>query len=158
MKNDKRSFCIYFGNSIVDNQMIVNTFFNKEPLRPLSIKLILFNLILVIYFTVNGLFYSESYISEIYHSENENFFSFFPRSINRFFYTAIVNLIINFFIDCFFIEEKKIKGIFNREKDNYANIKVEIGKLISKIKKKIFVFFHHGLLFIHFFLDLFRML
>ena len=141
MKNDKRSFCIYFGNSIVDNQMIVNTFFNKEPLRPLSIKLILLNLILVIYFTVNGLFYSESYISEIYHSENENFFSFFPRSINRFFYTAIVNLIINFFIDCFFIEEKKIKGIFNREKDNYANIKVEIGKLISKIKKRYLYFF-----------------
>ena len=121
--------------------MIVNTFFNTEPLRPLSIKIILFNFILVLYFTVNGIFYSEGYISEIYHSENENFFSFFPRSINRFFYTAIVNLIIELFIDFFFIEEKKIKGIFNREKDNYVNIKVEIGKLIIKIKKRYLCFF-----------------
>ena len=141
IKNDKRSFCTYFGESIVENQMIINTFFNSEPLRPLSIKIILFNLILVLFCTINGLFYSESYISEIYHSENENFFSFFPRSINRFFYTAIVNLIIKLFIDCFFIEEKKIKGIFNREKDNYVNLKIEIRKLILKIKKRYLGFF-----------------
>ena len=141
VKNDKRSFCKYIGESIISNQMLVSIFFNTEPLRPISIKIIFFNLTLDLFFTVNGLFYSESYISEIYHSENEKFFSFFPRSINRFFYTAIVNLIINLFIDCFFIEEKKIKGIFNREKDNFGNLKIEIRKLILKIKKRYLCFF-----------------
>jgi hypothetical protein len=121
---------------VVESQKIVNTFFVHEPLRPKSIKLILFILILILYFVVNGLFFSEEYISEIFHLETEDsFFSFVPRSIKRFFYSAIVSYIISFIIDCFFPVEKKIKGIFNREKDNIVNLKLEIGKLIKKIKK-----------------------
>ena len=95
---------------------------------------------LVLYFVVNGLFYSEDYISTIYHTENERFFSFFPRSINRFVYTTLVNVTISFLIDCFFIEEKKIKGIYLREKDSPAAIKFEISKLIKKLKKRFLSF------------------
>ena len=136
MKKENRKFCEYFLDSIIDRQIIGNTFFSKEPLRPFSIKIILFILNLILYFVVNGLFYSEDYISEIYHSENENFFSFFPRSINRIVYTTIVSIFIAFLIDCFFIEEKKIKGIFNREKDNFINLKKEISKLILIIRRR----------------------
>ena len=95
---------------------------------------------IVLYFVVNGFFYSEDYISQIYHSENENFFTFMPRSINRFVYTTIVSLLISFLMDCFFIEEKKIKGIFKREKENIINIKYEIGLLIKRIQKNYFSF------------------
>ena len=136
-KKDDRGFCEYFCDSVVESQKIVNTFFIQEPLRPKSIKIILFILILILYFVVNGLFFSEDYISEIYHLETEDsFFSFVPRSINRFLYSAVVSYVISFIIDCFFPEEKKIKGIFNREKDNIVNLKLEIGKFIKKIKKK----------------------
>ena len=137
LKKDDREFCEYFCDSVVESQKIVNTFFVQEPLRPKSIKIILFILILILYFVVNGFFFSEDYISEIFHLEEEDsFFSFVPRSINRFFYSAIVSYVISFIIDCFFPEEKKIKGIFNREKDNIVNLKHEIGKLIKKIKKR----------------------
>ena len=136
LKKDTRSFFEYLCDSIVDRQLIVNTFYSDEPLRPISIKIILFDMTLVLYFVVNGLFYSEDYISIIYYTENEQFFSFFPRSINRFVYTTLVNVTISFLIDCFFIEEKKIKGIFLREKDSVATIKFEISKLIKKLKKR----------------------
>ena len=137
LKKDERGFCEYFCDSVIEKQKIVNTFFLNEPLRPRSIKIILFILILILYFVINGLFFSEDYISEIYHLEaQDSFFSFVPRSINRFIYSALVSYVISFIIDCFFPEEKKIKGIFNREKENIVNLKFEIGKFIKKIKKR----------------------
>ena len=140
IQKDHRSFCEYFCDSIVNKQIIVNTFYSSEPLNPISLKIILFILTIDLYFVVNGMFYSEDYISEIYHTENEKFFSFIPRSINRFVYSTLVSIVISFLIDCFFIEEKKIKGIFKREENNLKNIKMEIFLLIKKIKKRYFAF------------------
>ena len=68
------------------------------------------------------------------------FFTFMPRSLNRLVYTTIVSLLISFLMDCFFIEEKKIKGIFKREKENIINIKCEIRLLIKRIQKNYFSF------------------
>ena len=137
LKKDERGFCEYFCDSVIEKQNIINTFFLNEPIKPKSIKIILFILILILYFVINGMFFSEDYISEIYHLETEDsFFSFVPRSINRFIYSACVSYIISFIIDCFFQKKKKIKGIFNREKDNIVNLKFEIGKFIKKIKKR----------------------
>ena len=42
IKLDKRSFCEYFIENLKGKQIIMNTFFYKENLRPLSIKIILF--------------------------------------------------------------------------------------------------------------------
>ena len=135
LKQDARTFCAYFRDSIFEKQIFLNTFFLKEPFRPLSIKLILIIFVIIFYFVINGLFYSEDYISELYHLEKEDsFFSFFPRSINRFVYSSIVSCVISFIIDFFFFEEKKMKGIFIREKDNFANLKLEILKLNQNIK------------------------
>ena len=138
MRKDHRSFFEYLCDSIVDNQIIINTFYSSEPLRPITLKIILFNINIVIYFIVNGLFYSEDYISEIYHTENEKFFSFIPRSINRFVYSTLVSIVISFLIDCFFIEEKKIKGIFLREKDDRIILKTEIVRLIKELESRYF--------------------
>ena len=67
--------------------------------------------------TRQGVF-SEEVISELYNvnEEEENFFSFIPRSIERLIYTTLVSIIIGIITDFFFIDEKKIKGIFRREK------------------------------------------
>ena len=90
IKNDKRSFCIYFVDKLKVNQIILNTFYTNEPLKPKTIKILLFILNLIFYLFVNALFFNEKYISEIYHSnEEEKFFSFIPRSYNRFFLCCI---------------------------------------------------------------------
>ena len=49
-------------------------------------------------------------------SGSKKFFDFFPRSIDRFVYTTMVSIIVGFIVDFFFIEEKKIQGIFKRGK------------------------------------------
>ena len=141
VKKDKREFCQFFLERIKEKQMIINTFCNKSNIRPLSIKIILFLLNIDLYFVINGLFFSEEYIIELYHLENEDkFFSFFPRSIGRFFYATGVGVIIGIIIDCIFIEEKKIKKIFLRDKKDHLRIRYEIFLIIKSLKKRYIVF------------------
>ena len=72
----------------------------------------MFILTLDLYFFINGLFYSDSYVSEVYNSkEKETVFSFVPRSIDRFFYCAFAGNVIDFVIEFFLVEEITIKKI-----------------------------------------------
>ena len=89
---DKRSFGETFVENLKDNQIIVNTFIAEDPLKVRSIKIILFILNIMLYFVVNGLFFSEEVIRELYNidEEKENFFSFIPRSVERLIYTTLV--------------------------------------------------------------------
>ena len=132
---DERKFCEFFVDTLKEEQIIANTFISSDPLKTRAMKIIIFTLNIILYFVVNGLFFSENYISEVYNLEGEEgFFDFFPRSIDRFFYTTMVSIIATFIVDFFFIEEKKIKRIFKREKDNESEIKYQIIEIIRTLK------------------------
>ena len=135
---DQRSFCEYFKECLKEKQMIAFTFISWDPLKIRIIKIMLFILNIILYFVVIGLFYSEEYISTLYNlnDEEENFFSYIPRSIDKYVYTALVGGVIGYIIDCFFVEERKLKGIFKREMDNIENLKSEITEFIINLKKR----------------------
>ena len=93
------------------------------------------------YFLINGIFFNDSYISEIFNStEKETFFSFIPRSINRFTYSIIVTNIIGYITQLFFIDEIKVKKILSREKEMALNLKIEMTELLKSSVKKIKIF------------------
>jgi hypothetical protein len=141
IKYDNRTFCEFYWDRLKDKQIIINTFCNKENLRPITIKIILLLLNIELYFVVNGLFYSEEYISGLFHSnENETFFSFLKRSIERLLYTTVVGSIIQSLIEFIFLDENRIKRIFKREKDNFVHLKYEIFQVIRNIKKRFIIF------------------
>ena len=141
IKEDKRSFCEFVSERLKEKQIIMNTFYYKENIRPITIKIILLLLNIDLYFIFNGLFYNEKYLSELFRSnEEENFFSFLPRSISRFIYTTLVGFIIGIIIDCIFIEESKVKRIFLRERDKPVQIRYEISMIITSIKKRYYIF------------------
>ena len=141
IKKDKRKFFEFLLENLKINQISLNTFNSKEPLKPRSIKIMLYILDLDLYLFINGLFFDEEYISEIFKIEEEdNFFTFIPRSIDRLFYSTVVGVIVGFFIDFFFIDEKKIKGIFKRERNNLMILKFEISKVIKNIKIRFTLF------------------
>ena len=142
LKYDKRSFCQFFYERFKEKQIIINTFFKHENLKPTCIKIILLLINIDLYFVINGIFITEDYISELFNSnEEETFFSFFPRSISRFAYTTLVSGFLGIIIDCFFIiEEKKIKKVFIREKKDSIKLKYEISLIIKKIKKNYIIF------------------
>ena len=117
IEEDKRSFCEYLRDKIIDNQLILNIIFVKEEIKPRAIKITILILTIDLFFLINGLFYSDSYISEVFNlKEKETFFSFVPRSTNRFFYTTVVGSIIGYIIRFSFVEEIKIKKIFLKER------------------------------------------
>ena len=141
IKLDKREFCEFLGEKIKEKQIILNTFYFKENLRPMSIKIILLLLNIDLYFVINGLFFDEEYISQLFNSnEKETFFSFIPRSISRFFYCTMVGLFVGIIIDCIFIEEKKIRRIFLREKEDPIQLRYEISITVDSIKTRYTVF------------------
>ena len=142
LKYDKRSFCESFTDLLLDKAIIFNTFCSKDPLKPLGLKIVILLLYINLYFLINGLFYSEEYISEVYHLEKKDkFFSFVPRSISRFLFTILVGAVVEFIIECLFVEESKIKRIFKRERENANNIKNDIVEIIKRISRNLIFFF-----------------
>ena len=133
---DKRKYCEHMVENLKEDQIIANTFIGDDPIKPRTIKIIIFILNVMLYFVINGLFFSEEVISELYNldEDKENFFSFFPRSITRLLYTTLVSIIIGIITDFFFIDEKKIKGIFRREKDNISILKKNMAELMRNLK------------------------
>ena len=137
IKRDNRAFCTYFWDKSKSNSIILSAFLLSESLRPRPLKLLLFILNVELYLFVNGLFFCEDYISEVFNTPtDENFLSFIERFMNRFLYITFVGVILNYIIDCFFVEEKKLKGIFKREKDNVLFLKYEINKAIKNIMSR----------------------
>ena len=139
---DHRKYCEHMVENLQEDQMIANTFIAEDPIKPRVIKVMLLILNVILYFVVNGLFFSEEVISELYNvnEEEEHFFSFFPRSITRLIYATIVSIIISIITDFFFIDEKKIKGIFRREVDNVDILKQNITSLIHNLKRRYIAF------------------
>ena len=52
----------------------------------------------------------------------------------------MVSIVISYIIGCFFVEERKIKGIFRREKDNLVNLRHEIVDIIKEIQNRYLAF------------------
>ena len=67
--------------NLKEDQIIANTFIAEDPIKPRTIKIIVFILNVILYFVVNGLFFSEEVISELYNvnEDEENFFMFFTK-------------------------------------------------------------------------------
>ena len=139
---DKRKFLECLKENIKENQILVNTFITEDALKPRSIKIMVFILNLILYFVVDGLFFSEEVISEIYHADEnkENFFSYLPRSIDEIFNSTLVGIVIGIIEDFFFVEEKKIKGIFKREKEDKEKLRKNMNELSKDIQQRYFAF------------------
>ena len=140
IKKDNREFCTFFCEKFKSNQIILDTFYHYGPLKPITIKILLFILQIDLYLFVNGLFFNEEYVSQIFHLEEDTFYESFQRFLGNCFYAALVGVIVNYIIEFFFIEEKKLKRLLEREKENLIILKYEIVKMTKDIKKR-YLFF-----------------
>ena len=138
---DNRKFRECFVENLKEKQMIAFTFFANDPIKIKIMKIILLILNINLYFVINGLFYSEEFITELYEiNDDENFFIYIPRSIDKLIYTTLVSIIIGYIVELFFVDEKKIKGIFKREKNNAHILNEEIVKFINSMQKMYLAF------------------
>ena len=140
IRKDHRKFSECFVEKLKKNQIIINTFFVDEPLKPKSIKILLLILQVNLYFFINGLFYDEEYISKIYHLKKDTFITWAERLFDNLIYAALAGIIINYIIEFLFVEEIKIKKILKIEKDNIFKLKYEIIKILKSIKIRYLLF------------------
>ena len=138
---DKRTFFSIYIDFLYDKQIVLNIILEEDKYKPKTIKYIIYFLSINLYFVINGLFFSESYIDELFKTEEEEkFFSFIPRSIKRFFYTYLVGSIVNFWIEFIIISGNKIKSQLMKTTTNINNMREEITKILFKIERSINAF------------------
>ena len=136
LRRDKRAFCQYYREKIMTEQIILNTFFYKEYLKPQPIKIMLLILQIDLYFFINALFYNEEYVTKIFELEKDSFSKAFCRFLDNLFYAFIVGVIINYIIEFFFIQEKKLRVTLKNEKDNLLSLKYEMMQIIKDLEKR----------------------
>ena len=142
IKKDNRKFFSFFWKRVKVNTWIVNIIFSGEKLKPRSVRIFLFLLNVDLYFFINGLYFNEDYVNEVFHSEKEGkFFDFISRTNYNFFYASMVGAIVQYMINCFFVEEKKFQNLFRREKDNELRLRSEFGMILNLIKTRYIAFF-----------------
>ena len=140
LRNDDRKFWIYYWEKIQSNQILINTFYFKEYLKPRTIKVMLLALQIGLFFFINGLFYNEEYVKKIFDLEEDTLTKAFMRFTDNLFYAFLVGVIINYIIEFFFIEEKKLRVTLKREKDNILVLKYEMIQIIKDIYTRYLTF------------------
>ena len=102
-------------------------------MKPIPLKIVLLLLNIDLYLFINALFFNENYISDLLNFKKDTFSSFINRLYDRIVIITITGVIINYVVEFFFIEDKKIRGIFKREKENIIILKYEIVQIIKNI-------------------------
>ena len=148
--NDNRTFCLIYVGYLLEEHIILNTFFTDLylELRPIKMSFLLFGIEINFFF--NALFYTEGYISDIYHSDGVlDFFSSLPKSI----YSFIVTLIISALLKMLSTSKKELRKIIDEKqnKEEYlAAVDIVLKKLMNKLLWFYIIVFFLGLFFCYY--------
>ena len=145
---DKRSYIKIYWGFLINSQIILETIFNNNKLDLFIIKLSFLVFTFQISFFLNAFFYTDEYISEAYHNnEVLDFISGLPKSI----YSFISSLLITNLLKLLSSSKNELINIIanNRKFYDYAKI---VNIKISKLRKKIIIYFILVILFESFFL------
>ena len=136
IRRDKRTLCSFFCDKLQGDFFTLNVFCLYEPLNPRPIKLLLFIMNVDLNFFVNGLFFTEEHLEVVFNLQNDSFLNIIDRFMDRVLYITLIDIIINYVSDFFFYEERIIKKIFKREKENILFLKYEMAQITKNIKSR----------------------
>ena len=135
--NDKRNYIKIFWSFLVDSQIILGTFCTQNYLYLFVIKLSFFVFTFQISFFLNALFYTDEYVSDAYHNNGVlDFIVGLPKSIYSFIATFITTNLLKMLSN----SKSELTQVINNRKiyDNYMYI---LNKKLSKLRKKLIVYF-----------------
>ena len=138
IEKDKRTFKQYLIQKMFNNQIFIKTFYIKHIFKPLSLKIMLLVMLIELYFVITALFYTETYLSERFYSdEKESFLSFIQKRLDKIIFTAAISGIIGYFCTYFFDNDDYLKRILT----NKIKGQVEKGltQFIKNIKRKFII-------------------
>ena len=138
---DKRSYFQYYGSLLLQKQLILFTFC-PDDYNLYSIKIVLFLLSFSLYFSVNGLFFSDNTMHKIY--EDKGAFNILYQ-IPQIMYSTVVSAIINTVLKQLSLSEKNIFAL--KQEDNYDIASKKSRKIRKCLTIKFIIFFVLTLLF-----------
>ena len=134
---DKRSYLRMYWASLVDTQIILGTFCTENYLNLMIIKLSFFVFTFQISFFLNAFFYTDEYISDAYHNEGVlDFITGLPKSV----YSFVATLITTNLLKMLSNSQSELKKTI-RTKSKYNNYIELINSKLSKLRKKLIVYF-----------------
>ena len=137
LKKDKRTFIKIYWNYLQLQHIILNTFFLESYLELRIIKIYFLIFSFGLEFTLNALFYTDKYISDLYYNNGVlNFFSNLPKAI----YSFLVSILINFFLVKLSNSKNEFKNILSR---NYSkeDFNLIIQREFKCLQKKLIIFY-----------------
>ena len=137
LQNDKRTFIRIYWSYLLDNHIILNTFFADSYLDLRIIKISFLIYTFEISFFLNALFYTDKYISNSYHNDGMiDFFSSLPKSI----YSMIVTMIGGNLLKMLSSSKNQLMKIIKerKNKQEYFN---SMNHELRKLRNKLIIYF-----------------
>ena len=136
LKLDKRTYCQYYISLLKTKHILIFSFCNANDYNSKIIKIDLFFIGFVIYFTVNGLFFSDSTMHKIYEDEGDfNILYQLPQII----YSSLISLVFYTILKFLSLSEDGILA-FKRNK-SVSDLKQRETKLKNQLNIKFIIYF-----------------
>ena len=144
--NDNRTYCLYYFSLIKTQHNLIFTFCYNKDYNSLIIKIDLFFILFALDYTVNGFFYSDDTMHNIY--VNKGAFDI-EYQLPKIFYSALITTVIGILLKKLALSNYAIIN-FKKEKEE-KNINERKMKLNSKLKIKFIFYFILSFILILFF-------
>ena len=143
---DKRKYCGFYASLLKIQHNFINSFMNNNDYNSKIIKIDLFIIGFAIEYTVNGLFYTDDTMHEIYESKGQfDYKTQIPIIVYSTFISMILNAPLNFLA-------LSNDAILNFKRSNIKNnIKEKAQRLRYILSIKFFIYFIISFLFLAFF-------
>ena len=131
-KCDRRTYCLYYISLIKTNHEIIFTFLLNSDYNSKIIKIDLFLISFILFFTTNAIFFNDDTMHQIYEDKGSfNLVYQLPNII----YSSLISYILKFILDILALseglilklkEDKTTKDLDNRVKSVKKNIKIKL--------------------------------
>ena len=138
IKSDTRSFIQYFIHILTEKQIILSTILNRSIFYPLSLRLVLLLFTLSSFFFLNGLFFTEEYITDRYNTtETLDIWYVLKNELSKSVYSSFIGMFIAKFISMMLSSERNFSKLYQEKGDvfYYQNFTT----LVSDMKKKYYI-------------------
>ena len=146
LKYDHRTYCEYYFSLIRTKHIFVFSFFNNKDYNARIIKIDLFFIGFVIYYSVNALFFNDETMHKIYEDKGSfNFIYQLPQII----YSSLISLVLNTLLKLLALSEDGI--IKFKSNKNKEDLNKRSSSLYNILRIKFVVYFSLGFIFLLFF-------
>ena len=143
IKYDKRKYCKYYKSLLKTQHELIFSFFHKKDYNARIIKIDLYFISFVIFYTVNGLFFDDKTMHNIYVKKGSFDFKY---QIPKIIYSSLISMVINKILGILAFSSNAI--IDFKENKNKKNVDIKKNNLEANLRLKFLLYFILSFIFL----------